>query len=468
MLERKVTVLMSLARPLRGRPSSRLFVYTALALALALGAGARVLAQSTRTLSALEGLLPASPALQADELQIKAATEGVQAVQDKVGPAFTYDNDVGPQAIIELPQNLDDHVLRFEQTAGLTVPLDTHIDQVLSLLDAEKREQLARIAMNQAYRERLAELREAYLQYWTDMRQVDAAQTYLSNEDENSAHALLRNGFWTQNDLLDFLETIASVRAQQDEDRSLADGEFALVQSAVGQIIAPFVPTDPTFYTDCSPNRQEATESAEAVDATLGELEAEGYETAQLAKAPGSSVDAAFETRAGSVTDINHHISGYGVVAGVDLALPFKGGGEQHALRAQYAMQLQAIALQEQQRRIELTALVDSLMAQLSSESATLRQALAEQHTRMLDLKTAIEKSNTIKQEPQIGFADVHAKADALYASERAVNAETSTLYLDANNLLLVAPGACGDRYDPIPVRELPESHSHRAARARG
>jgi hypothetical protein len=445
----------------------RAFVFSALLFAFVAGSVAGVPAMASTTLASLEAEIPSSPALKADELGIQAAADDVRATRDKTGLAFTYNNELGPEAVI-VPYSVDDHVLRFEQAAGLKLPLGgTTIAQQLSILDAERREQIARIAMNEAYRERVAQLREAYVQYWTDEQQLNIEQAYFAVDERSQATALLKDGFWTQTDFLDYLNTVQSVRAQHDEDLNLASAQLAQIASAIGQSVEPFQPSEPSFYDGCNVDRAQALESAFAVDAGLAQLQAEQSQIGtELAKVPGSSTEESFETHAGTETDINHHVSGYALLAGVDIALPVRAGDEEHALRAQYSTQLQAVVLQQAQRRVELTASVDAALADLASEKAAFNQALAEEDARKHDLATAITRVNTIKQAPQAGFADVHAKTDDFYVSRRAAVADQNALLLEANNLLMIAPGACGGHYEAIPPFDRPATGARRKNKA--
>jgi hypothetical protein len=405
------------------------------------------------SLAPLEQQIATSPGLLADQLEIQAAADDVRETRDKSGLAYTYSNDIGPEAII-VPYNVDDHVLRFEQAVGIKLPLlGTETAEMLLIVDAEKREQIAKIAMNAAYRNQLAQLREAYVHYWADRRDIEIADVYLSgvSDERPQALSLLHQGFWTQTQYLDYVTTINDIDAQENESRNLSASHLALIASSLGHAIDPFDPDTPEFYENCVPNRTTAMTSAFDVDTALAQLQAESAEVVvELGRVKGSSIDASATLTGGSQTDINHQVSGYDVLAGIDVSLPQRARDEERAARDKYQTELQQIALEAQQRKAEIVAQIDAAITELSSDEIILAQAKDVQQVRWHDLSNAIAKLNTLKQAPQDAFTDVHAKRGEVYESTRAVSAAEADLFLKANELLKLAPGACGGSYDSV------------------
>jgi hypothetical protein len=437
----------------RIRGVRRVLVTSALSLSFCLQWPALGTAAEPGSLPPLEAQVATSPGLLADQLEIQAASDDVRAVRDRTGLAYTYSNDIGPEAII-VPFNVDDHVLRFEQAVGVKLPiLGTETAQILTIIDAEKREQIAEIAINAAYRDRLAELREAYVHYWTDARNIQMADTYLAsaNDERSQALSLLHQGFWTQTEYMDYATTVSNVNAQENEARNDAASHLALIASSLGHEVDPFDPERPQFFENCKPDRTMAITSAFAVDTSLAQLQAEGAEVAiQLARVKGSSIDASVRLSGGSETDINHQVSGYDVLAGVDLSLPTHGRDEERSDRNKYETELQQLALATEQRKAEIVAQVDAAMTELGGDDVSLSEAKLVAQERVRDLAIAVAKLNTLKQAPQEAFADVHAKTDEVYVSSRAIATAEDDLLLKANALLRLAPGACGGGYDRI------------------
>jgi len=405
------------------------------------------------SLPALEEQIATSPGLLADQLAIQAASDDIRTARDRAGLSFTYANDIGPEAVI-VPYNVDEHVLRFEQTAGIKAPiLGSRTVQDLLIADAERREQIAKIAMNAAYRDKLAQLREAYVRYWTARLDADIANVYLAgaNDERPQALALLRRGFWTQTEFLDYSTTVSTVSAQDNEDRNEASAQLALIASSIGRPVELFDPAPPQFFDGCKPDRGLAIASAYAVDASLAQLQAESEIVAlQLGRVRGSGIDASVQARAGSRTDINHRVSGYDLLTGIDVSLPMHLRDEERADRAKYQAELQQIALEVQQRKVEIAASLDAAIAQIGGDDLTLANARLVQQDRQRDYQIAVAQFNTVKQPPEHAFSDVHAKLDALYVSNRAVSASESDRLLKANELLKLAPGACGGIYEKI------------------
>ena len=420
-------------------------------------------------LATLEAELPSAPSVRADALAIQAALEDVREEQDRSGLAYTYDASFGPEAVI-VPYNVDEHVLRFQQNAGLRLPIEgSRTTQQLAVLSAEKRVQLARITMNENYRAHLFELRQAYVRFSNYQQRMELARSFLASEnaERTQALALLRNGFWTQTEYLDYVTTLNTVRAQQDEDADLATSQLALIGSSLGRELPAFAPTQPQFFESCTPNRSLALESAMRVDSALAQLQALQVEVGeQLAKVRGSTIDADVTAHAGSATDINYRVSGYEVLAALDVSFPFHARDEERAKRAKYAAQLQSNALQQEQREAELTSTVDSLLQEIASDRVVLNEALALEAQRKQDVDIAVKARNTLKSErPGASFAEVHAKREEWYAASRAVYIDREQLLLRAGRLLELAPGACNGTYEAIPRFTLPQKAKRKRSR---
>lgn len=419
------------------------------------------------SLASLESRIPQAPGVLADESAIEEAIQAVRAARDETGLGYTYENSLGPaDVIISATGTLG--VLRFQQRGGVELPLvGSKIAKDLAVLTEQEREQLAVIALHETRRERLAQLRNAYVQYWSYYSQANVAQGYLdaSRDERTKAEVLRRSGFWTSTDLLDFLNSVQKVQSESDAFRSSARGQLALVDSAVGSELPPFEPETPQFFDRCSPNRAKALDSAFAVDTTLAQYDAETVQTQEeLARVHGSTINGKAQALAGSVTDINNRISGYSVDAGVSVSLPTHARDEERAKRDQFNQQLKTLGLRQTQRKIELSSSVDSILADIASSLTELDQAQRDESAREADLRNAIVRYNTVRQTADTGFNDVHEKRNELYIAQRTVAEARATLLLKANDLLMVAP----DRAAPhMPPFRHGRSRRHRPRRRR-
>ena len=412
-------------------------------------------ADATVSLASLEQRVAQAPGLIAGQRDIEAAQQAIRVERDRAGWNYQYNADFGPSAII-VPRSFDEHVLRFEHTFGLGLPLlGSKTAQLLTILDAQTKERLAEIAYEQARRLRIATLREAYVQYWEYDNESAVAQTYVGavQAEIPKARALRQTGFWTYTNLLDFLDTVQRVQSDQRSFESLKRAQLATVQSAVGIEVPAFRPVQPEFYNACNVSRAGALTSAFAVDPTLATLTAEIVQVrTQLASVRGSSIAAAATGQAGSVTDINQKVSGYDLRAALNVSLPTHGRDEERALRDEYAAQLSSLSLQQEQRRVDIASSLDSVLADIESAQTTLAQAQQTEAARREDLRKSIIAYNTLRQGGATGFDQVHEKRDELYEAQKATAAARGDLLVKANQLLLVAPAACGKAYTPMPV----------------
>lgn len=402
--------------------------------------------RATVTLGSLEPKIALAPGILADELTVEAAMQDVNATRAKIGLQYTYDNSLGPTAVI-VPRSYDYHVLRYQQNLGVLLPLfGSNLAEQLEVLDAQKQQQFDVIALAEARRERLSALRAAYVAYWEYDTEGSISESYLHTAKAAipQGRVLLRTGFWTQAKLLDLLDAIDRVTTDDENDRSSQMGQLALIEEAVGAQMAPFASDRPAFFAACVPERSVAIDSAFRVDAMLAELEAEsGVIRAEITHVRFSSVQANATLSAGSATDINQQVSGYDLQAAVSLAAPRHGRAEERYLRSSYDAQLQSLGLQEDERRNALTAAVDADLVNVQNARATLNQALEDLATSTGNLQKALVRYRTIHQGAGVGFSDVQERGEEVYAAQIAAASAQAEILLEANQLLLLAPDTC-------------------------
>jgi outer membrane protein TolC len=417
--------------------------FVALALALPVSAGAN----DGISLAALEQKLPQAPIVVANQYDVQAAQAALDVERAKNGLSYTYSAGMGPTSII-VPRSYDYHSVRFEQSAGVSMPLlgsrSQHIDAIAS---AQEKALLAQIALEQTQRERLAALRTAYIKYWQFHSQERIALAYAGSEQQSlgQAKALRETGFWTSANLLDFLDTVQKVKTDAVNFASSARGQLAQVDFAMGTEIPAFVPMEPDFFDKCSVDRSQAIASAQVADATLAEISAQTAQIrTELAAVRWAPVEGNAAVQAGSVTDITQRVSGYAVQATVNLSVPTHMRAEEVALRRQYQAQLQSLAFQAQQRKVEIASAVDAALDEVHNAQASLRQSQQDRIARAEDLRKAVVRFDTLKQPGSAGFDDVQVKRDELYVADTASTQARANVLLDAATLMLIAPGACG------------------------
>jgi uncharacterized DUF497 family protein/outer membrane protein TolC len=441
------------------------------ALTAALLFASPLLAAPTETISLenLEAQISDAPEIQSKESSVEQELQALRGAQDKAGLSLFFNNSLGPAAII-VARSYDDHVLRYQQSLGLSVPLlGTNIEQQIAILGAAEQVQVARIALNEIHRQKIAALRKAYIQYWGDGDQAQVATRYVgaSQSDLMTGRSFLKTGFFTSTDLLDIQASIQKIQFQFDSLSSLQRSQLALVGTALGFEQASFQPVTPDFFDGCVPDRAVALKSAYEVDPTLATIEAQTIELQQdLSKVRLSAVAASAYGAASTATDLNHQVSGYSFDAGLNFSVPTRGRDEERARRAEYNAELQALALSEKQRRVEIASALDAALDNVQSAQTILAQAREDQVARDQDLRTAKTAFEYIRQNPRGQFIDLHAKRGDLFVAQTAVSFDLQSLLLQATDLLFIAPAACGSSFQPIPKFEVP-AKPHRPKKTR-
>jgi len=453
---------------LLNRPAVRRLA-AAILCALAFHSTSAMGASQDVSLSALEQMVAEAPGLLAEQRSIAAAIAGVRVEKDKSGLAYVYMNDFGPQAQI-VPRSTDFHVLTFSQLGGVQLPLlGTRIAQQLAIIDAQQREQLSRVEFAEAKRTRIAALRNAYVEYWKYVNDASVSRQYSSDDNKALAKArvLRQTGFWTESNLLDFLDTLEKVKTNLRTSESSARRQLAQIDSAIGTEVEPFHPLTPEFFTGCELDRTRALASAFLIDSTIARTDAAIAQTnKKYARVHGTSVEGTASLQVSSTTDINQRVSGYGLHAILNVGVPGHGRDEERGLRAEYSAELQSLKLDEDQRRVELTAAVDSALADLAGSQDTLAQTLTDLSAKQGDLRRALVRYRTVEQAGSTGFEDVHMKADELYVAQRAAVEARADRLLKANALLAIAPGVCPRPYESMPTpapdpTAAPKRHVH-------
>jgi outer membrane protein TolC len=426
---------------------SRFVTAAALGVALLpLHALAALGGDATVTLGALEAAVDRAPGLAAAQQRIDAdvAAEGVATARE--GLDYFFSDALGPRSDI-VTKNVNDNAFRYSQSAGVQLPLlGTAIGRENSLEAARTDESLARIDYAENRRGRIAALRTAYVLYWQYGLQLEIAERYVREYtvDLKAARALRRNGFWTEGNLLDFLDALTRFEADARALRTSKRAQLAAIASAIGVDVAAFRPVEPGLANGCEPLRDATIRSAAEVDPSLARIAAQADLLAgEARRVRGSSIDASAQFTLGNAFDLIPPRAGYEVTAGLTATLPTHARSEERARRTQLRDELDEQSLLADQRRAEIGAAIEAALDDLSNARNDLAQTVRNERAKREDLREAIVRFHTLNAAGAGGFTDVETARTELFDAENATAIARGNVYLKANVVLQAAPEAC-------------------------
>ncbi len=397
-------------------------------------------------LDALEARIDQAPGIRADERQIDVDIQAEGVAYARSGLDYVFGNAIGPRSDI-VTKNLNSNAFRYSQSLGVQLPLlGSAISQNNALEEARTTEALARIEYQDERRTALAKLRNAYVLYWQYDREQAVAQSYVDRfeHDMHTVRALRKSGFWTEANLLDYLETLSRFRTDVRTARSLRREQLAIISSAVGEHIAAFRPLEPKFAAACRPPESVALASALAIDPELAKLDADAADvTFQLLHVRGSSIDARLEAGIGTVADIVPSRLGYELTAGIAVSLPSHARSEERSLREQLADELDEQTLRAVQRRDDVEAGIEAELDELDDARVELAQTRVDEEATFEALREAEIRYRTIPALGADSFNDVETRLAETFTSENATVVARSTVFLKLEALLETAPDAC-------------------------
>ncbi|MGH7662110.1 MAG: TolC family protein [Vulcanimicrobiaceae bacterium] len=403
-------------------------------------------AEPVVTLSLLEQRLPNSLSLQAAQQHVEFATQAVSAqiyksgLQYFVKDATSFHNDV-------VTNSLNNTSLSYGQRIGLQWPLlGTKFDENAAILSTQTDAVIARITYDDMRRQILSKLRESYVTYWQSFGQAANDQNFVGTlvRELPSARALLTTGFWTTANFADFRASLTEAQTDLQSNRNSLVAQLASLRSILNQPFKPFQPVDPAFSAGCSPTLDVAVRSATSVDLTIAKLDAQILETKTLLrKVSGSSIEANAQASAGAVFNVPPRI-GYNIGLEINATVPTHMRSQEHAHQRQLEAQLAEITLQEKQARLDVAGTVESALNDFTNADLVLTQAVQEEKARQEDLRTARVRFQTVNAPSASPFNDVQTATIAYFQGARDTIAARAKLYLAANHLLLLSPGACG------------------------
>lgn len=403
-------------------------------------------AEPAIALPTLEQRLPGSLSLQAAEQHVEFAAQAVSAqiyksgLQYFVKDATSFHNDI-------VTNSLNNTSLSYGQRVGLQWPLlGTKFDENASILAAQTEATIAQITYGDTRRQVLSKLRESYVMYWQFFGQAATDQEYVGTLTRAlpSARALLSTGFWTAGNFADFRTSLAEAQTDLQSNQNSVVAQLAALRAVLNQPVSRFRPVDPSFAAACTPTLDVAVRSAASADPTIAKLDAEILETKILARSVhGSSIEANAQASAGAVFNVPPRV-GYNVGIELNATLPTHMRSQERAHQRQLEAQLAELTLQEKQARLDVAGTVEAALNDYTNAALVLTQAVQTESARHDDLRDARVRFQTINSPSASPFNDVQAATIAYFQSERDTIAARAKLYLAANHLLLLSPGACG------------------------
>ena len=431
-----------------GRPIARALLAGVLAGTVAAAAASALPPASPPTLSLveLEERLAVAPGVLATQAQVDAAGHEVRYRGARAsGFEYFLENQFGPRSDI-VTQDVNNSTLRYGQRVGVRLPLGgTRLAAQSELLDARSKERLARLEANGQQRDLYGKLRDSYIAYWQYWRQRNSEHAYLKLEAQSAtaARALRRDGFWTQGQYLDFLDTLERFRA----DLAIADASrhaaLAQIRGQIAADVAEFRPAIPDFERNCNPPVEATVSRAVAADeqaAGFAELLAATNESLGYVKHSSVASDAVLGV--GTVLDTPRGV-GYDVSAGLAVSIPQHNKAEESAKRSELLAQAAAYRQQRAQRIAGVRASVLAALADIASSQEAFSHDRIDVTAKTEDLREARVRLETQVTQGAAGFADVQTALADAYVAQRAAGDAEGTLYLRLNALEKVAPGAC-------------------------
>jgi len=403
-------------------------------------------AEPTISLGSLETTIDEAPGLEAALRHIDATEKAEGVAGARSGLDYLFDAGFGPRN--DIVSNTENNTtVRYAQSAGIQLPLlGTAIAQQNAIGAARTDESLARIAYAEERRDRIAQLRNAYALFWQYGRQREIAEHYAQafSSELRAARALRRNGFWTEGNLLDFLDALGRFNTDVRTLRTSQRTQLTAISAALGRDVGPFRAIEPVLGAACVPKRADAFRSAAEIDPTLAKIAAETDRlTSQVQRVRGSSIDASAQVATGTVFDLLPPRVGYSLTVGLNVGLPTHARSEERALRDELAAQVDEQNLLGVQRRAEISAAIDGELDELANARDDLAQATRNEASKREDLREAVVRFHTLSQSGAGSFNDVQTTLAELFDAENATAIARGTVYLKASALFLLAPNAC-------------------------
>jgi outer membrane protein TolC len=427
--------------------NARFLLCVALLSGLATAGVCRIsFADSAPRLSQLELLIPSSLTLEAARERIRAAEDVLEHAEASSGLRYFAQSIMGPRSDVVSIAYGNNSILRYAQRAGVSMPLLGSRDREQEdILAAQTDAELRRIDLATQRRLVLAGLREAYIQYWQYTIEESVARRFLElgRNAIAPAYALKKTGFWTQANLLAFLDQVDHVKADVLNFGNARATSLARLAAIADHQIDAFVPPEPDLPETCPAHKDHVIASALTADGQIRRFDAEiERREASLSMVRWSSVDATADLGLGGYTDAPRGL-GYDLTFQLNLSVPRHRRLAELAYERSLRAEIKAYRNDEEQRRLDLIANVDTTLDELGQARLTLSHSLVDAAAKKEALRVARIRFADIPMSGAAGFNDVQLRTTESYASEQALADARAQVYLKLNELLLLAPGAC-------------------------
>jgi outer membrane protein TolC len=226
--------------------------------------------------------------------------------------------------------------------------------------------------------------------------------------------------------------------------RQAAAVAFSKIRAFAGDQLAVFRPLEPDIGPACALDKDHVIASALTTDGEIRRLAIEiARRTASLNLVRWSSVDGAVQMGVGGYADAPRGV-GYDLSVTVSLNLPMHHRVAEQSFEQSLRNEIQAFRDEEEQRRRELIADAEAALDNLERARQTLSHALVDAKATREALRVARIRFANLPMTGSAGFEEVETRTTENYVSERAELESRAQVYLLTNQLLLLAPGACG------------------------
>lgn len=425
------------------------FAAASAALAVTLFSFSPVRAAEQTTLASLESHVENSLTLQAARAHLQAADELEHVASARSGASLIFNNIVGRRS------DLSSQSMRgpyYSQNAGVSLPLyGTRAAQRNAITDAQRDQLDAQAELVQAKLDLLARLRTAYVTYWQLGEAAALDDTYVgrSEYDAKIARALVKSGFWTHGQLLDFYDFYAKIRTDRQTEQSSQRAQLAILTAAVGMPMNAFDAADPSLD-HCSNVVDTLLAAAVKADPEIAKINAQltAYQQ-ELKTVPGSAIDGSASVTLGTAlvpgVAPNSVAGAVGINGGVSLSMPQHGREVQNAQARALNAEITEQQLLEKQRETDLRASIEAALEDLQVARLDLIQAQTDAKSLHEQLREAEVRMVTQRMTTQPLFTDVQTTTTQAYVADRNVIEAQATVQQKAIGLMVLTPGACGD-----------------------
>ena len=256
-------------------------------------------------ISHFEAQIDNSLALGASQAGIESAASALSGAQAKAGRTLIATNIFGPQRNIE-DSLISRTFVRAEQDFAVEFPLlGTRATQEQDIATASGALEVARADYGIQRQQLLAQVREAYVNYWVASQSQQMAISFVNDMQsyQPANEALRKNGFWTQADELKYQDMVAKAQTDGEKAEQAQRDSISQLSLLTNSVVAPFTPVQPDFAA-CHPDAVYASNQAIASDPEIVKIKAQLAQTKNLlALQRWDGYDASLKLGAGAYVD---------------------------------------------------------------------------------------------------------------------------------------------------------------------